>query len=160
MPPRTPPPALLLNHSPKQLTRHAAYLQVILPVGGDEDEQLQSGPGGRGGGNPTLQALWPADDRADGNIKGGGGELLLLPNGEDDAPGYQVRFGGGMGAAAADEQSLSEDDLSKRKRRRTTVRRRSQLAAMMRGARELAVLTTVSHPNIVQVSSARACARL
>ncbi|KAG2455026.1 hypothetical protein HYH02_000851 [Chlamydomonas schloesseri] len=124
-------------------------VKVILPVGDDEDEALPSSSISRGGGDPALQALWSGDDTADAAARGG--ELLLLPNGEEDVPGYQVRFGGDMGAA--DEQSLSDDELLKRKRRRTTVRRRSQLAAMMRGARELAVLSNVSHPNIVQVYS-------
>ncbi|KAG2483197.1 hypothetical protein HYH03_017932 [Edaphochlamys debaryana] len=37
--------------------------------------------------------------------------------------------------------------------RGTTLRRRKRLQALMRGARELAVLTSISHPNIVQVYS-------
>ncbi|KAG2440258.1 hypothetical protein HXX76_004370 [Chlamydomonas incerta] len=125
-------------------------VKVILPVGDDEDEALPGSSGGGRGGDPALQTLWSADEAADAAAKGGDG-MLILPGGDDDAPGYQVRFGGDLGAV--DEQSLSDDELLKRKRRRTTVRRRSQLAAMMRGARELAVLTTVSHPNIVQVYS-------
>ncbi len=96
-------------------------------MGDDEDEAL---PSSSNGGDPALQTLWSTGDDTDGTNKGG--ELLLLPNGEEDVPGYQVRFGGDVGAA--DDQSVSEDELLKRKRRRTTVRRRSQLAAMMRGA--------------------------
>ncbi|EFJ51772.1 hypothetical protein VOLCADRAFT_87281 [Volvox carteri f. nagariensis] len=40
-----------------------------------------------------------------------------------------------------------------RAQRLNTAKRRSRLQALMRGARELAVLTTISHPNIVQVYS-------
>ncbi|GIL46168.1 hypothetical protein Vafri_3217 [Volvox africanus] len=107
--------------------------------GADTKEDLTSHPTADAGASsfsrPSYQSLmagpWAVPTMGEGNEAPGEG------GGEGDE---------GPGAGKALRAGFRAQRLS-------TVKLRSRLQALLRGARELAVLTTISHPNIVQVYS-------
>ncbi|KAG2483202.1 hypothetical protein HYH03_017936 [Edaphochlamys debaryana] len=100
-------------------------VKVILPLDDEEDDDATtSDERPTGRGRSQLHTLWSGPVRAS----------------QDSGPSDDM----------ASKQSAQARAAAARG---TTVRRRQQLQALMRGARELAVLTSISHPNIVQVYS-------
>ncbi|PNH07489.1 putative LIM domain-containing serine/threonine-protein kinase [Tetrabaena socialis] len=109
-------------------------IKVILPVEDDESDeendnrqQAGGGDGGGGGGGGADQQERERTQERQRRLLAAAPALALAP----------------VPAAAA----------AASKRAHLSTRRRTQLTALMRGARELAVMTSISHPNIVQVYS-------
>ncbi|KAG2483196.1 hypothetical protein HYH03_017931 [Edaphochlamys debaryana] len=103
----------------------------------------------------AVKVILPADDDETGDgaektDKGPERQSQALPSSSVAAEESNARSGATAGEATPVTQ-LAQARASAV--RGTTLRRRKRLQALMRGARELAVLTSISHPNIVQVYS-------
>ncbi|GLI59181.1 hypothetical protein VaNZ11_001013 [Volvox africanus] len=128
-------------------------VKVILPLEDEEDggtAVVKAGKCGNGGADKKDPTSRPAADAGASSfsrppyqsLMAGPWAVAAIGEG-NEAPGEEE---GGPGAGKALRAGFRAQRLS-------TVKRRSRLQALMRGARELAVLTTISHPNIVQVYS-------
>ncbi len=122
---------------------HRPLYQVILPPEDqNEDDELLGGAATRGDNEVRQQQQ---QDQHQRHAPSGATRLGAL--GRGSVLGYSQEGGSGGGgrrmAARANAAAAA---------------RQLQLRVLMRGARELAVMTSVSHPNIVQVRvGARVC---
>ncbi|GLI59324.1 hypothetical protein VaNZ11_001181 [Volvox africanus] len=120
-------------------------VKVILPPADDneEEEKEKTGASGQGGqlgtrGGKVSREHEQEDDEAD--------VVLLPPSGSLQSSRFE---GAGATKPAAAFPAL---EMVSRVRD-SAVARQVQMRLLMRGARELAVMTSISHPNIVQVYS-------
>ncbi|KAG2486846.1 hypothetical protein HYH03_014529 [Edaphochlamys debaryana] len=113
-------------------------VKVILPL--DDDDAAADSSAGNAA----------AADGPTGRSRSKQAEQALLDNQPLWSGPYSSPSGDGGPAGSKDSRTALARVLAARG---TTLRRRKRLQALMRGARELAVLTSISHPNIVQVYS-------
>ncbi|KAG2486406.1 hypothetical protein HYH03_014982 [Edaphochlamys debaryana] len=121
-------------------TLHAmsVAVKVILPLEDDSEQAAQPPPAGAEAQLPTWNFPASAPAAADDGP-------LASP---DTSTGRDT---GTSGDGASEEVAAKGHGPAAA--RATTLRRRKRLQALVRSARELAVLTSISHPNIVQVYS-------
>ncbi len=75
-------------------------------------------------------------------------------DGEDAERRRRQRQGQGQGDSGGQQDGEEDDEDSSQLA--PVAARQAQMRAIMRGARELAVMTSISHPNIVQVGGGEA----
>ncbi|KAG2490452.1 hypothetical protein HYH03_011088 [Edaphochlamys debaryana] len=125
-----------------------------------EDPNGGSGGGGTGSKGPSnaveaaRQLLFGDTALAGKATAQGQGKVAERKLHWDDGGGGKARGGGDGGAKAAAQAKAAGGGAAERARPPAwMVARQARLRELIQGARELAVLTSISHPNIVQVYS-------
>ncbi|KAG2489894.1 hypothetical protein HYH03_011696 [Edaphochlamys debaryana] len=115
-------------------------VKVILPLENEQEGDADPGDGGAAAEGPL------AAGRSHSKL------MDVAHSLESAGPPGAVSVGGGPGAVTNGTMAKALQARASATRG-TTLRRRKRLQALLRSARELAVLTSISHPNIVQVYS-------
>ncbi|KAG2494641.1 hypothetical protein HYH03_007159 [Edaphochlamys debaryana] len=104
----------------------------------------------------AVKVLLPLDEEPDAGADGPAGHQVYADQASPDSQQPPLMCYISFNGAAATNSPVEAKPaqaLAAAAARCPTLRRRQRLQALMRGARELAVLTSISHPNIVQVGA-------